>query len=66
MNLNDDLEYYKSLSDKLKTIIRKHQEHWDELVQLPMNFRDSIEKNREHSKLKTLGYQKPIAQYSGG
>ncbi|WP_279381382.1 type I restriction endonuclease subunit R [Candidatus Thiosymbion oneisti] len=47
VNLDDDPEYYKSLSDKLKAIIRKHQEHWDELVQLLMDFRDNIEKNRE-------------------
>ena len=47
VNLDDDPEYYKSLSDKLKAIIQKHQEHWDELVQLLMDFRDNIEKNRE-------------------
>lgn len=46
VNLDDDPEYYKSLSDKLKLIIQKHQEHWDELVQLLMDFRDNIEKNR--------------------
>ena len=47
VNLDDDPEYYKSLSDKLKAIIQKHQDHWDELVQLLLDFRDNIEKNRE-------------------
>ena len=47
VSIEDDPEYYKSLSDKLKAIIQKHQEHWDELVQLLMDFRDNIERNRE-------------------
>ena len=47
VNLDDDPEYYKPLSDKLKAIIQKHHDHWDELVQLLMDFRDNIEKNRE-------------------
>ena len=47
MNLDDDPEYYKTLSDKLKAIIQKHQEHWDELVQLLLEFRGNIERKRE-------------------
>lgn len=47
VNLDNDPEYYKSLSDKLKAIIEQHQEHWEELVQLLLDFRDNIEKERE-------------------
>ncbi len=47
VNLDDDPEYYKSLSDKLKAIIEKHQEHWDELVQRLLDFRGNIEKNHK-------------------
>ena len=43
VNLEEDPEYYKSLSAKLEALIEKHQEHWDELVQLLLNFRDDIE-----------------------
>lgn len=54
VNLDDDPEYYKSLSDKLKAIIEKHQEHWDELVQLLLVFREGIE--TDHKKqAKDLG-----------
>jgi type I restriction enzyme R subunit len=47
VNLEQDEEYYKSLSEKLKSIIERHQEHWDELVQLLLDFRDGIESNRK-------------------
>jgi type I restriction enzyme R subunit len=47
VNLEQDEEYYKSLSEKLKAIIEQHQEHWDELVQLLLDFRDGIESNRK-------------------
>ena len=43
VNLEEDPEYYKTLSSKLEAIIEKHQEHWDELVQLLLNFREDIE-----------------------
>ena len=46
VNLQEDPEFYKSLSDKLEAIVQKHQEHWDELVQLLLEFRDDIEKSR--------------------
>ena len=41
-DLEEDPEYYKSLSAKLEALIEKHQEHWDELVQLLLNFRDDM------------------------
>jgi type I restriction enzyme, R subunit len=47
IKLEDDPEYYKSLSEKLESIIRKNEEHWDELVQLLMDFRGTIEEERE-------------------
>ena len=48
VNLEEDPEYYKSLSEKLKAIIEKQGEHWDELVQLLLQFRDGVES--EHKK----------------
>jgi type I restriction enzyme R subunit len=47
IKLEDDPEYYKSLSERLKDIIRKNEEKWDDLVQLLMGFRDTIEEDRE-------------------
>ena len=47
VKLDDDPEYYKSLSEKLESIIRKHEEKWDDLVQLLLEFRDTIEAERE-------------------
>ena len=54
IKLEDDPEYYKSLSEKLESIIRKHEEKWDELVQLLMDFRGTIEEERE-AKAEELG-----------
>ena len=48
INLEDDPEYYKKLSERLEDIIRRHEEKWDELVQLLLDFRDNIE--NEHQK----------------
>ena len=47
VNIDDDPEYYKSLSEKLKNIIKRHHEHWDELVQLLLEFRENIERDHE-------------------
>ncbi len=47
IKLEDDPEYYKSLSEKLESIIRQHEEKWDELVQLLLDFRDTIKEERE-------------------
>ncbi|MDA9680039.1 type I restriction endonuclease subunit R [Gammaproteobacteria bacterium] len=43
INIDDDPEYYKELSERLKDIIKRHEEKWDELVQLLLNFRSDIE-----------------------
>lgn len=47
VKIDDDPEYYKSLSQRLEDIIRKNEDKWDDLVQLLMDFRGSIEENRE-------------------
>jgi type I restriction enzyme, R subunit len=47
IKLDDDPEYYKSLSEKLESIIRKHEEKWEELVQLLMDLRGTIEEERK-------------------
>lgn len=44
--IDDDPEYYKTLSKRLEDLIQKHAEKWDELVQVLMDFRDDIEKKR--------------------
>ncbi len=54
IKLEDDPEYYKSLSEKLESIIRKHEEKWEELVQLLMDFRDTVDAGPEQ-KAKKLG-----------
>ena len=47
INIEEDPEYYKTLSQRLEDLIQKHAEKWDELVQILMDFRDDIEKARE-------------------
>ena len=47
IKIDDDPEYYKSLSERLEEIIQKHAQKWDELVQLLLNLRDHIETDRE-------------------
>jgi type I restriction enzyme R subunit len=54
VKLDEDPEYYKSLSEKLNGIIEKHKEHWEELVQMLMDFRDDIE-----TKPKPIGQDPP-------
>lgn len=49
INLAEDEEYYKSLSAKLNEILVKKSEHWDELVQLLLNFRDNIESDHKQA-----------------
>jgi type I restriction enzyme R subunit len=46
IKLDEDPEYYKTLSDRLNDIIRKNEEKWDELVQLLLYFRENIESER--------------------
>ncbi|MCP4043676.1 MAG: DUF3387 domain-containing protein, partial [Gammaproteobacteria bacterium] len=48
VNLEEDPEYYRKLSERLKKIINKQEEHWDELVQLLLDFRGSLE--ADHKK----------------
>jgi len=47
VNLEEDAEYYKKLSERLKSIVEQHKEHWDDLVQLLLEFRDTIEVNHK-------------------
>jgi type I restriction enzyme R subunit len=47
INLEEDEEYYKSLSAKLNEILLKKSEHWDQLVQMLLDFRDNIESDRK-------------------
>jgi len=49
INLAEDEEYYKSLSARLNEILLKKSEHWDELVQLLLNFRDTIQSDRKQA-----------------
>ncbi|WP_293931776.1 type I restriction endonuclease subunit R [Iodobacter sp.] len=49
INLVQDEEYYKSLSAKLNEILQKKAEHWDELVQLLLDFRDAIQSDRKQA-----------------
>ena len=43
INIQEDPEYYKKLSERLEDIISKYEEKWDELVQLLLNLRADIE-----------------------
>ncbi len=54
IKIEENPEYYRSLSEKLEELIRKHEEKWDELVQLLLNFRDTIETGKE-DRAKVLG-----------
>jgi len=47
VNLDEDPEYFKKLSERLKSIIEKKEEHWDELVQQLLIFRDNIESDHK-------------------
>jgi type I restriction enzyme R subunit len=54
VKLEDDPEYYKSLSDKLKAILEKTHENWGKQLDLLLEFRDSIETDHK-KKANTLG-----------
>jgi len=43
VNIDDDPEYYKSLSEKLKAILDKTHENWGQQLDLLLQFRDNIE-----------------------
>jgi type I restriction enzyme R subunit len=47
INIEDDPEYYKNLSERLEDIIRKYGDKWEELVQMLLNFRDNIETDHQ-------------------
>ena len=42
VNIEEDPEYYKSLSERLEKIIQDNKEKWESLVQLLLEFRDNI------------------------
>jgi len=42
VNIDDDPEYFKSLSEKLKAILEKTHENWGKQLELLMEFRNSI------------------------
>ena len=54
IKLDDDPEYYKTLSERLEELIQKNEAKWNDLVQLLMDFRDEIETQREQGA-KDLG-----------
>ena len=45
INIQEDPEYYKKLSERLEDIISKYEEKWDELVQLLLDLRSGIEED---------------------
>lgn len=47
IRLADDPVHYKSLAEKLEAIIREHEEKWEELVQLLLDFGEEIEVDRD-------------------
>ncbi|WP_211465576.1 type I restriction endonuclease subunit R [Collimonas silvisoli] len=49
INLAEDEEYYKSLSVRLNEILLRKAEHWDELVQMLLHFRDTIQTDHQHA-----------------
>ncbi len=54
IKLEDDPEYYQSLSLRLNEIIGNYEEKWDELVRQLLLFRDGLEKEKGE-KAKDLG-----------
>jgi type I restriction enzyme R subunit len=54
INIDEDPEYYKALSERLKTIIEEQKEKWENLVQILLNLRENIETDHK-SKAKDLG-----------
>ena len=47
INIEDDPEYYKNLSERLEDIIQKYGDKWKELVQMLLNFRGNIETDHQ-------------------
>ncbi len=46
VNIENDPEYYKKLSERLESILQAQHEKWEDLVQLLLDFRDNIEKEK--------------------
>jgi type I restriction enzyme R subunit len=64
INLDEDPEYYKKLSERLEDIIQKHEERWDEMVQLLLDLRDNIEDDHK-KEADTLGLsQTELSSYN--
>lgn len=73
INVEDDPEYYRKLSERLEDIIRRHEEKWDELVQLLLDFRENIESDRREqaedlglSSIELSFYNILMAELAGG
>lgn len=49
VNLDDDPEYYKSLSLRLQDIIQKNNGKWDQQVEMLLDFRNNIEADRKQT-----------------
>lgn len=47
IHLAEDPEYYKKLSERLKDIIRKHEERWEDLTQILLGMRDTMEEDHQ-------------------
>ena len=47
VNFDEDPAYYGKLSERLKKIISDHEGNWDEQVEILLELRNSIEKNRK-------------------
>ena len=47
INMDEDPEYYQKLSEQLEAIILENEEKWEEMVQLLLDFRGTIESKRE-------------------
>ena len=52
INLEEDPDYYRPLSERLNEIIRQNADKWDELVQLLMDFREHIESDHKNDAQK--------------
>jgi type I restriction enzyme R subunit len=52
INLEEDPDYYRPLSERLNEIIRQNADKWDELVQLLMDFRKHIESDHKNDAQK--------------
>ena len=62
VNIENDPEYYKKLSERLKSILQAQHEKWEDLVQLLLDFRDNIEKEKT-DKEKDIGLDSTEAAF---